>query len=80
MAEPFKIGDWLVRPDHDELSRDDTVVHLRPQVMDLLKLLASRPGEVLSTEEILDELWRDKDAWRRHGCQEETVATRMVMI
>ena len=51
------VGDWLVQPTLGRISRGDTVLRLRPQLMDLLLCLASRPGETLSKEEILDIVW-----------------------
>ncbi len=53
----FELGDWSVRPALNRLSRGEVVVHLRPRVMDVLVLLARRPGEVVSKAEILDALW-----------------------
>jgi DNA-binding response OmpR family regulator len=37
-------------------------VALSPKEYDLLRLLASRPGKVFSTEEILAAVWPDRDA------------------
>jgi len=35
-------------------------VHVEPQVFDVLTMLASRPGVLVSKEEILDEVWGDR--------------------
>ena len=40
-----------------ELRRDGALVHLPPQPFKVLWLLASRSGEVVSREEIRQELW-----------------------
>jgi DNA-binding winged helix-turn-helix (wHTH) protein/tetratricopeptide (TPR) repeat protein len=53
----FLLADWLVRPTQDRLSGRGREVHLRPKLMDLLVALARRPGQVVSREELLDELW-----------------------
>jgi len=55
----FRVGDWLVRPGACEIAREDRVVKLEPKVMDLLLLLASRPGEVLTRIEIEEQVWSD---------------------
>jgi len=55
----FRVGDWLVRPGACEIAREGRVVKLEPKVMDLLMLLASRPGEVLTRIEIEEQVWPD---------------------
>ncbi len=56
----FRLGDWLVQPSLNRLSRGAEFVRLRPKVMDVLVLLAERAGEVLSKEEIIDTVWAKK--------------------
>ena len=56
----FRLGEWLVRPPLNQLSRGDTVVHLRPKAMDVLTYLAAHSGEVASKQEILDAVWAKK--------------------
>ncbi len=56
-APDFHIGDWLVEPSLDRLSRNGTCVRLRPQLTDLLVLLARRAGRTVSRGEILDGVW-----------------------
>src|SRR5688572_17561027 len=41
------------------LHAGDKAVPLSPKVMDLLRLLASRPSELVTKEDILRELWPD---------------------
>jgi DNA-binding winged helix-turn-helix (wHTH) protein/tetratricopeptide (TPR) repeat protein len=57
---PFTVGDWLVDPKTCRLSRGDTVVKLRPQLVDLLICLAGRAGEVVLKDEILAEVWSEQ--------------------
>jgi len=57
---PFLLGDWLVEPALDRLSRNGTLVHVRPQAMDLLVFLASHPGEVVSHDETMAAVWRER--------------------
>lgn len=56
----FSVGDWQVEPELNRITRDATRSHLRPQVMELLVYLARHPGQVVSAEEILTELWSGK--------------------
>jgi TolB-like protein/Flp pilus assembly protein TadD len=56
----FRLGEWLVRPSLNQLSRGSTVVHVRPKAMDVLVFLAARSGEVASRQEILDAIWAKK--------------------
>ena len=53
----FRIGDWLVEPPLNRFTRGDRSVHVRRQLTDLLVFLASRPGQVVSKEEIFRAVW-----------------------
>ncbi len=57
LPEDFRVGDWLAQPSLDRLSRGETRVHLRPQLTDLLLLLARHAGRPVSRELILKEVW-----------------------
>jgi len=56
----LQIGDWRVDPATGVVSRQDTVRRLRPQVVDVLLALASRPSEVVSKQELLDSAWKGR--------------------
>ena len=56
----FTVGDWLVEPDLDRITRDSGSTSLRPQVMELLVFLARQDGQVARTEDLLDNLWAGK--------------------
>ena len=56
----FSVGDWLIEPDLDRISRKSESASLRPQVMELLVFLARQGGQVARTEDILDKLWAGK--------------------
>jgi DNA-binding winged helix-turn-helix (wHTH) protein/TolB-like protein/Tfp pilus assembly protein PilF len=51
------VGDWSVEPALDALERAGETVRLEPKAMELLVVLASRPGEVVSREELLSTVW-----------------------
>lgn len=54
----FFIDGWRVSPDEGVLVRADEVVHLEPKVMEVLVYFASRPGEVITREELERDVWR----------------------
>lgn len=56
-SEETQIGAWRVAPLARRIRSTGAERALEPKVMDLLMLLASRPGEVLPHEEILAALW-----------------------
>lgn len=53
----FVLGDWLVHPRLNRLCRDGESLQIRPKLMDVLALLASRNGEVVSLPEIIESVW-----------------------
>jgi TolB-like protein/DNA-binding winged helix-turn-helix (wHTH) protein/Tfp pilus assembly protein PilF len=56
--ERFRVGDWLVEPSLNQVSRDGVAQKIEPRKMELLRVLARRPGELVTTEELLDTVWR----------------------
>jgi transcriptional activator of cad operon len=53
------IGVWRVDPALDEIARDGTTLKLEPRAMRVLVSLAERAGEVVSVNQLLDEVWKD---------------------
>src|SRR6516164_6661715 len=53
----LRIGDWRVDPSSGELSRSGETTRLEARTMRLLLCLAERSGEVVSIEELLDQVW-----------------------
>jgi DNA-binding winged helix-turn-helix (wHTH) protein/tetratricopeptide (TPR) repeat protein len=53
----FRLGEWRVEPSLRRISKDGFEVRLEPKVMELLVLLASRPGQVVVQDEIERTLW-----------------------
>jgi DNA-binding winged helix-turn-helix (wHTH) protein/tetratricopeptide (TPR) repeat protein len=53
------IGRWRVDPQADEIDADGRVLKLEPQQMRLLLALAEQPGQVVLTQTLLDQVWRD---------------------
>jgi len=54
-----QIGNWRVDSALDEISRDGEITKLEPKMMQLLLCLAGHAGEVVSVEQLLDEVWKD---------------------
>jgi len=55
----IQIGAWRVNPALDEISRDGQTTKLEPKMMQLLLCLAAHAGQVVSVEQLLDEVWKD---------------------
>lgn len=53
----FRIGDWQVDSTLDEIRAGERLVKLEPRTMRLLCVLAEKPGEVWSAEELLERVW-----------------------
>jgi len=51
------LGNWRATRATGELIGPDGAERLEPKVMDLLFLLASRPGQTFSKDDIMDRLW-----------------------
>jgi transcriptional activator of cad operon len=56
-SERFLIGEWLVEPALDRISRAGEIVKLEPRTMRLLMRLAQARGQVVSSRQLLDEVW-----------------------
>jgi transcriptional activator of cad operon len=55
----LRIGELRVNPALDEIVVDGKTVKVEPRTMRLLVCLAEHPGEVMSVERLLDEVWKD---------------------
>jgi transcriptional activator of cad operon len=53
----LRIGDWCVHPASSEISRDGETVRVEVRTMRLLLCLAERAGEVVSIDDLLDQVW-----------------------
>lgn len=56
----FTVGDWLVEPELDRITRESGSAYLRSQVMEVLVYLARNQGLVVSLDDLLDDLWAGK--------------------
>jgi transcriptional activator of cad operon len=53
----FRVGAWSVDPASSQISRDGEVIRLDTRAMRLLQCLARRAGDVVSIDELLDQVW-----------------------
>lgn len=58
--DSVRIDGWLVEPALNRLTRHETTVRLRPQLVDVLLCLASRPGKVFSSKELVAQVWEGR--------------------
>ncbi len=56
-GRPFRLGDWLVEPSLNRLSKGKTTTQLELKVMDVLVCLAEQAGKVVTRQEIVDRVW-----------------------
>lgn len=54
----LRFADWQLDPRERLLRRGDTPVVLRARAFDVLCVLASRPGQLVTKDQLLDEVWR----------------------
>jgi DNA-binding winged helix-turn-helix (wHTH) protein len=52
-----RLGDRLVFPELNVIATQDARVHVEPKVMELLLEFARHPGEVVSKEHIIQNVW-----------------------
>ncbi len=57
-ASVFYIDDWRVSPAEGVVSRGNETTRLEPKTMEVLVYLASRPDDVISREELEQDIWR----------------------
>src|SRR5258706_1810849 len=53
----LRVGDWMVEPDLNQLSGSGKAVKVEPKAMAVLLHLATRPGQVVSREALLSDVW-----------------------
>jgi TolB-like protein/DNA-binding winged helix-turn-helix (wHTH) protein len=53
----LRIGDWSVNPGSGQISRGDETIRVEARTMRLLLCLAEHTGEVVSIDELLNQVW-----------------------
>ncbi len=59
-GEVIRFGDVEVNLARHEISRDGEPGHVEPQVFDVLAYLVERAGELVTKNDILDNVWGDR--------------------
>jgi WD40 repeat protein/DNA-binding winged helix-turn-helix (wHTH) protein len=54
---PFRLGDWLVEPRLNRLTRGDESIQIEHKMMDVLVCLAEKPGDLVPRQHIIDTVW-----------------------
>ena len=57
LQQGFTIGEWEVLPARGEIRRGDEVVRPEPKPFQVLLSLARRGGDVVTKDELVDEVW-----------------------
>lgn len=57
METDFRVGDWEVDAQTNEIRRREEIRHLEPKVMDVLWYLPRHAGEVLTKERLIQAVW-----------------------
>src|SRR6266852_1282208 len=55
----LRIGAWCVNPASGQISRDGETARVEVRTMRLLVCLAEHAGEVVSIDDLLDQVWSD---------------------
>ncbi|PWB69723.1 MAG: hypothetical protein C3F15_14740, partial [Holophagae bacterium] len=58
LGAQFRIGDWLVEPSLNRISRGETLVQLESKAIDVLLYLAARAGELVDRRDLQDAVWQ----------------------
>ncbi|MEM7586670.1 MAG: protein kinase [Acidobacteriota bacterium] len=58
-ASDFKLGDWWVRPQRNELERGEETAHVEARSMEVLVCLARHAPGVVGKERLVEEVWTD---------------------
>jgi len=53
----LRIGEWRVDPARGEMTRGGETVRLEARTLRLIAVLAARRGEIVSIDQLLDEVW-----------------------
>lgn len=53
----FNVGEWMVDPNINTLTRGDETRHLRAKAMSLLVLLAKNAGNAVSKDVLIEKIW-----------------------
>ncbi len=70
----FELGPWTVLPERDLLRQGEVEEHLEPMVMDVLVVLASRQGDVVTKDQLVAAVWDGR------ATADEAIATKIATL
>ena len=53
----FTLGPWSVLPNQNRIAGESGAIHLEPKIMEVLCVLARAQGDVVSRNDLLEEVW-----------------------
>lgn len=53
------LGSWTIQPHSNSIANEQGTIQLEPLVMKMLIILAERPNQVITRQELMDHLWGD---------------------
>ncbi len=56
-SQDFIVGEWTVTPSRDHIEANGQSATMEPLAMALLVHLARRPGQVITNDELIDQVW-----------------------
>jgi DNA-binding winged helix-turn-helix (wHTH) protein len=57
----YRVADAIVDFDENRIERADRSIELEPRVADVLRYLITRPGELVTREKLLDDVWNTQN-------------------
>ena len=60
LRKGFQLGDWEVLPDRGLLRQGESELHVEPLPMDVLVVLASLQGDVVSKDQLVNAVWHGR--------------------
>lgn len=57
MSTDFRVGEWVVRPQHGSIERGDEVIRIKPKPMAVLECLARANNAVMTRDELFEGVW-----------------------
>ncbi len=58
-SDAYYVGEWLIEPSLNRISKKNVVKKVEPQLMEVLNLLALKSGEIVTKEELKNSIWAD---------------------
>ena len=56
----FQFGTWIVEPHLNRIRQRDEAIQLEPRTTEVLTCLLGNPGQIVSIDQLMDEVWKDR--------------------